>query len=127
MIEPHEEVLHNPPLLPVFACCKSLNTHGFKSTGAIACGVCDNRAPIARKLLILNRRDGRVVEGARLESVCRGNSTVGSNPTLSAIFTRRRSLDVGSSGLPSDRASRSLDASKDEVNEAVSPCLILEW
>ena len=30
------------------------------------------------------RRDVRVVEGARLESVCRGNSTVGSNPTLSA-------------------------------------------
>src|SRR5688572_16992499 len=29
-------------------------------------------------------RDVRVVEGARLESVCRGNSTVGSNPTLSA-------------------------------------------
>src|SRR6187399_1919933 len=29
------------------------------------------------------RRDVRVVEGARLESVCRGNSTVGSNPTLS--------------------------------------------
>ena len=26
-----------------------------------------------------------MVEGARLESVCRGNSTVGSNPTLSAI------------------------------------------
>ncbi len=41
----------------------------------------------ARKLLILNsRRDGRVAEGARLESVCRGNSTVGSNPTLSANF-----------------------------------------
>src|SRR4030095_5017140 len=37
------------------------------------------------KLLIpLARRDVRVVEGARLESVCRGNSTVGSNPTLSA-------------------------------------------
>ena len=34
----------------------------------------------------LPRRDVRVVEGARLESVCRGNSTVGSNPTLSAIF-----------------------------------------
>ena len=32
------------------------------------------------------RRDVRVVEGARLESVCRGNSTVGSNPTLSASF-----------------------------------------
>src|SRR5450432_3181944 len=36
-------------------------------------------------LLKANRRDGRVVEGARLESVFRGNSNVGSNPTLSAI------------------------------------------
>ena len=43
-------------------------------------------SPPAGKLLIpLERRDVRVVEGARLESVCRGNSTVGSNPTLSAI------------------------------------------
>jgi len=43
-------------------------------------------SPPSGKLLIpLNRRDVRVVEGARLESVCRGNSTVGSNPTLSAI------------------------------------------
>ena len=42
-------------------------------------------SPPSGKLLIpLNRRDVRVVEGARLESVCRGNSTVGSNPTLSA-------------------------------------------
>ena len=41
--------------------------------------------PPSGKLLIpLNRRDVRVVEGARLESVCRGNSTVGSNPSLSA-------------------------------------------
>jgi hypothetical protein len=32
----------------------------------------------------LRRRDGRVAEGARLESVFRGNSNVGSNPTLSA-------------------------------------------
>ena len=39
----------------------------------------------ARTLLNL-RRDVRVVEGARLESVCRGNSTVGSNPTLSASY-----------------------------------------
>ena len=30
-------------------------------------------------------RDVRVVEGARLERVYRGNSIVGSNPTLSAI------------------------------------------
>src|SRR5579859_5234329 len=34
----------------------------------------------------LRRRDGRVAEGARLESVFRGNSNVGSNPTLSAIL-----------------------------------------
>jgi hypothetical protein len=41
--------------------------------------------PLACKLLILKtRRDVRVVEGARLESVCRGNSTEGSNPSLSA-------------------------------------------
>ncbi len=45
-----------------------------------------SRSPPSGKLLIpLKRRDVRVVEGARLESVCRGNSTVGSNPTLSAI------------------------------------------
>ena len=31
------------------------------------------------------RRGGRVVEGARLERVCAGNRTVGSNPTPSAI------------------------------------------
>ena len=42
-------------------------------------------SPPSGKLLIpLNRRDDRVVEGARLESVCRGNSTEGSNPSLSA-------------------------------------------
>src|SRR4051812_6527450 len=33
-----------------------------------------------------SRRDGRVVEGARLESVYRGNSIEGSNPSLSASF-----------------------------------------
>jgi Phage integrase family len=43
--------------------------------------------PPSGKLLIpLERRDVRVVEGARLESVCRGNSTEGSNPSLSAIL-----------------------------------------
>src|SRR5712691_12564435 len=31
-------------------------------------------------------RGGRVAEGAALEMPCRGNSTVGSNPTPSAIF-----------------------------------------
>ena len=43
--------------------------------------------PHGKLLIPLNRRDVRVVEGARLESVCRGNSTVGSNPTLSAILS----------------------------------------
>ena len=42
--------------------------------------MCDNLSEPARNSLILKRRDVRVVEGARLESVCRGNSTVGSNP-----------------------------------------------
>ena len=32
----------------------------------------------------INWRGGRVVEGARLESVYRGNSIMGSNPILSA-------------------------------------------
>ena len=32
------------------------------------------------------RRDGRVAEGARLESVYTLTGIVGSNPTLSAIF-----------------------------------------
>jgi hypothetical protein len=40
-------------------------------------------------LIQKTRRDVRVVEGARLESVCRGNSTVGSNPTLSASYFLR--------------------------------------
>ncbi|MBZ4655001.1 MAG: hypothetical protein JG781_2358 [Peptococcaceae bacterium] len=35
-------------------------------------------------------RDDRVVEGARLESVCRGNSTEGSNPSLSASKVKER-------------------------------------
>ncbi len=48
--------------------------------------------PPSGKLLIpFERRDVRVVEGARLESVCRGNSTVGSNPTLSAIPSLQKS------------------------------------
>jgi hypothetical protein len=34
------------------------------------------------------RRDGRAAEGARLESVFRGNSNVGSNPTLSASTSK---------------------------------------
>src|SRR5438876_5373433 len=63
--------------------------------------------PLARKPLILQmRRDVRVVEGARLESVCRGNSTVGSNPTLSARFLACGSVAGGSSGPLGHRATR---------------------
>src|SRR5262245_36988198 len=40
--------------------------------------------PSAKLLIPLERRDVRVVEGARLESVCTGNRTKGSNPFLSA-------------------------------------------
>src|SRR5207248_3136486 len=39
--------------------------------------------PRGKLLIPFERRDVRVVEGARLESVCRGNSTEGSNPSLS--------------------------------------------
>ena len=56
---------------------------------------------VFRQSLILKRRDVRVVEGARLESVCRGNSTVGSNPTLSARFSRGRKVQVPSQFPPS--------------------------
>ena len=45
------------------------------------------------QVLDSKRRDVRVVEGARLESVCRGNSTVGSNPTLSVpSFSQNQSV-----------------------------------
>ena len=39
--------------------------------------------------MIQLRRGGREVEGARLESVYRGNSIMGSNPILSAIKLAR--------------------------------------
>src|SRR3954447_612120 len=44
----------------------------------------------ARKSLILKWRDVGVVDRARLESVCRGNSTEGSNPSLSANLRSRK-------------------------------------
>ena len=60
-------------------------------------------SPPSGKLLIpFERRDVRVVEGARLESVCRGNSTVGSNPTLSAIRLRSPRCQASFGGIGSD-------------------------
>jgi hypothetical protein len=46
------------------------------------------------------RRDGRVAEGARLESVFRGNSNVGSNPTLSAMFLPHKHWRLPKIGSP---------------------------
>ena len=48
----------------------------------------------------LNRRDGRVVEGARLESVYRGNSIEGSNPSLSATLGWLHGLYAAQGGRP---------------------------
>ena len=53
------------------------STYGLE----IICSACVRLKTIQRI-----RRDGRVVEGARLESVFRGNSNEGSNPSLSAIY-----------------------------------------
>ena len=66
--------------LPIFVTFRA-GTSQFTSQSALA-----GSPPSAKLLIPLLRRDVRVVEGARLESVCRGNSTVGSNPTLSASF-----------------------------------------
>ena len=64
-------------------------------------------SPPSGKLLIpLERRDVRVVEGARLESVCRGNSTEGSNPSLSASLRQSLASLAASLGRPRLRASR---------------------
>ena len=49
------------------------------------------------------RRDDRVAEGARLESVCAGNRTVGSNPTLSASGSLPSNVrSVGENNEPDD-------------------------
>src|SRR6187397_544665 len=51
-------------------------------------------------MILHMRRDVRVVEGARLESVCRGNSTVGSNPTLSANLRQTLTTFAATVGRP---------------------------
>jgi DNA-binding NarL/FixJ family response regulator len=61
-------------------------TNGHAANAAAA-GASAAGASAAGASVPSNRRDGRVAEGARLESVFRGNSNVGSNPTLSAIFS----------------------------------------
>ena len=54
------------------------------------------------------RRDGRVVEGATLEMLCRGNSTVGSNPTFSAIFFAKKMANEDASLLFTVQSTTSL-------------------
>ena len=79
-----------------------------------------------KKLTRQERRDGRVAEGARLESVFRGNSNQGSNPCLSAILFSMRWRDSRSCvGNPTgseycspkqDRAAQSLALSAKAVD-----------
>jgi hypothetical protein len=52
-----------------------------------------NSGPDKMKITVVARRDGRVAEGARLESVYTFTGIGGSNPSLSAIF-----LTDGNSG-----------------------------
>src|SRR5690242_7623018 len=66
-----------------------LHDDRITSRGSRICSVLRYTVPDHSQVTDSKRRDVRVVEGARLESVCRGNSTVGSNPTLSANFSNR--------------------------------------
>ena len=58
-------------------------------------------SPPSGKLLIpFERRDVRVVEGARLESVCTSNRTKGSNPFLSASLQPDPRAGFGGTVVP---------------------------
>ncbi len=72
-----------------FASLPGRQIHQFRSISAISWKILSHRPPGLAKARSprhegVVRRDGRVVEGARLESVFTGNCNVGSNPTLSA-------------------------------------------
>ena len=80
-----DRLMHGAPAAEDEACEGAGDRqNAFKS---ISCGhypdLCGKLVPATRW------RDGRVVEGARLESVYRGNSIEGSNPSLSAMNTVR--------------------------------------
>ncbi len=63
-------------------------------------------------MLLLNRRDARVVDWGGLENRCPGNWTVGSNPSLSAtvadylILTKARDQIRDQRGLKSRKTAR---------------------
>jgi integrase len=83
--EPPESSTDIPLLVALSERLTSQSRHSLRLAGS---------PPSAKLLIPLDRRDGRVAEGARLESVYRGNSIVGSNPTLSANSSLRSSLPV---------------------------------
>ena len=60
--------------------------YGFLSTGLEYGGMLNPFHSASYRSHLNMRRDVRAVEGARLESVCTGNCTEGSNPSLSAII-----------------------------------------
>ena len=69
------------------------HSKGIKWTGE---GVFSGRSLYGRFV----GRDGRVAEGARLESVYTGNRIVGSNPTLSARFSFQRTCGIATRFAP---------------------------
>src|SRR5215510_8114602 len=76
------------------ACPQIAEDKSTCGTAGFEGGFCATLFRTGRNSLILKRRDVGVVDRARLESVCRGNSTVGSNPTLSANSLNRTKLTL---------------------------------
>jgi hypothetical protein len=71
------------------------------------------------------RRGVRVAEGARLESVCTGNRTAGSNPALSANKKRPWFVDRGSwfeTPLPADSCSAVIARKRSAHGARVAEC-----
>ena len=85
---PTLEGLTQFPFASTGAWQQTLGTVGHVRSNVREGRFCATLFQTACNSLILKRRDGGVVDRARLESVCRGNSTVGSNPTLSANIFR---------------------------------------
>ncbi len=73
-----------------------LEPNGFKLSY-----ICD---PVAVCHGLSSWRDGRVVEGAALEMLFRGNFNEGSNPSLSVLITRTLRFSLLSELFPADCA-----------------------
>ena len=72
------------------------HTSNYTHLGIQACGWAGDSVQfcVFTRSSTLMRRGVRVVEGARLESVCRGNLTAGSNPALSATYFVYNNIQV---------------------------------